>query len=253
MKGNLWTKEEVEYLEENWGTISIPGLAKNLSRTEDAINIKKNRMGLGSFLENGDYVTYSQLLCVVFGLETGSAYRINKSWTSFPVKYKRVKNDRFRIVYIEDFWKWAEKNKRKIDFSKMEEYVLGVEPEWVKQKRKIDFECRTKTSPWTKADDLKLERMLNKNLYTYTDLSAMFNRTEDAIRRRIWDLALDVKPVRAKNRKWTPEEVEKLKILYEEGWSQEKIGQKLGRTGQSVRGKIGLLQKPEQYLRKNRR
>ena len=133
---------------------------------------------------------------------------------------------------------------KKIDFSKMEENILGLEPDWVKRKREIDFKCRAKTSPWTKAEDLKgLERLLNQYKYSYTDLSAEFNRTEDAIRRRIYDLAIDIKPVRAKNKKWTPEEEETLISMYEDGWSLEKIGQRLGRTGQSVRGKIGLIKK----------
>lgn len=199
-----WSEEDTLYLEDNYGTLSIKTLSKNLGRTENSIIVRKNRLGLGSFLDNGDYISYSQLLMALFGLDAQSAYRINKSWLDFPVRYKRVHNDRFRIVHLEDFWEWAEQNKRKIDFSKVEENILGEEPEWAKKKRKIDFECRMKVSPWTKAEDLKLERMLLQKKYGYIDLSAAFNRTEDAIRRRIWDLALDVKPVRAKKRKWTP-------------------------------------------------
>lgn len=254
MQGTTWSKEDVEYLEDNYGVKSIGTIARNLGRTETSVIVRKTRMGLGTFLDSGEYVTYSQLLVALYGLDTAeSAYRVNKSWTGFPVKRKKVLNNSFKIVYIEDFWKWAEENKRKIDFSKMEENILGAEPEWVKQKRRIDFECRMKNSPWTKAEDMKLERMLNQRKYNYTDLSATLNRTEGAIRRRIWDLALDVKPVRAKAKMWTKEEIAKLVFLYDEGWSLEKIGQKLGRTGQSVRGKIELIQNPDMYLRKNRR
>lgn len=249
-----WSNEELEYLEDKWGVVSVGRMSKTLNRTKNAILIKKNRLGLGGFLENGDYITYSQLLMALYGTDNPqSAYRINKSWSDFPIKTKKVDNCNFKIVYIEDFWKWSEKNKRNMDFSKMEENILGLEPDWVKRKREIDFKCRTKTSPWTKAEDLKLERLLNQYKHTYTDLSAEFNRTEDAIRRRIYDLAIDIKPVRAKIKKWTPEEEELLISMYEDGWSLEKIGQRLGRTGQSVRGKIGLIKNPEQYLRKNRR
>ena len=189
-------------------------------------------------------MTYSQLLMALYGLDSaGSAYRINKKWEGFPVRYKRVYHNRFRVVYLDEFWDWAKENKRKIDFSKMEENILGAEPDWVKIKRKIDFECIMKTSPWAKAEDLKLERMLLQKKHTYTDLSAELNRTEGAIRRRIYDLAIDIRPVRAKTKKWTSKEEAILVFMYDEGWSLEKIGHKLGRTGQSVRGKIGLLQK----------
>ena len=253
MQHKVWREEEIRYLEDNYGTLSIKTLAKNLCRTENSIIVRRTRLSLGAFLDNGYYISYSQLLVAMFGLDSAeSAYRVNKSWTDFPVKYKRVNNCRFKVVYLEDFWEWGKENKRKIDFSKMEENILGEEPEWAKKKRKIDFECRMKTSPWTKAEDSKLEKMLNDHKYTYTDLSAELNRTEGAVRRRIWDLALDIRPVRAKHRKWTPEEEAILVFMYDEGWSLEKIGQKLGRTGQSVRGKIELLNNPYKNLRKNR-
>lgn len=249
-----WTAEEKAYLEDNWGTLSMQALMAKLNRNKNAILIMVQRLDLGAFLDNGDYISYSQLLTALYGLaEPSSAYRINKSWLDFPVRYKRIHKNRFKVVRLDEFWAWAEENKRKIDFSKVEENILGAEPEWVKRKRKIDFECRMKVSPWTKAEDVKLERMLLQHKYSYTDLSAEFNRTEDAIRRRIWDLALNARPVRAKSRARRPEEVTILVFMYDEGWSIEKIGQRLGRTGQSVRGKLGLLNNPDQYLRKNRK
>lgn len=251
--GRTWSQQDETYLSDNYGTISIKTLAKNLNRSENSILVRRTQKKLGSFLENGEYVSYSQLLMAIYGLDAQNAYRIHKNWEGFPVKYKRVYNNRFKIVYLYDFWEWAEQNKRKIDFSKMEENILGLEPEWAKKKRKIDFECRMKGSPWTKAEDLKLERMVLRHKYTYTDLSAAFNRTEGAIRQRIYDLVIDVPPVRAKNKYWTAEETAVLVFMHDEGWSLEKIGAKLGRTGQSCRGKIELLNKPEMNLRVNRR
>lgn len=252
--GRTWSEEDKTYLEDNYGMLSIKTLSKNLDRSENGIAVMKTRLKLGAFLDNGDYVTYSQLLMALFGADNPyNSYRqVNKMWADFPIKYKRVNNGRFKVVYLEDFWKWAEKNKRKIDFSKMEENILGKEPDWAKKKRKIDFDCRRRTSPWSKAEDLMLERMLEQNKYTYTDIQTRLNRSEDAIRRRIWDLAIDIKPVRAKTQKWTSEEELILSSMYEEGWSIDKIGEKLGRTGQSVRGKLQLLQNPDIYLRKNR-
>jgi hypothetical protein len=242
MKNKKWSHEEESYLQESWGTISIKGIAKNLGRTETAIIVKVARMGLGPYLESGGYVTYNQLLMTLYGATNiKNVYRTKEEWSDFPIKYKLVNNSKFKVVYIDDFWKWAEKNKRLIDFSKMDEFALGAEPDWAKKKRKIDFECRRLKTPWTNAEDQKLEYLLKKQCYTYTDLARELHRTEGAIRRRIWDLALDIKPVRAKTRLWTEEETEELKRLYEEGWSIDMIGIKLNRTGQSVRGKIGTI------------
>ena len=55
--GKNWTKQEEEYLTENWGTLSVARIAKNLGRTENAIIVRKCRLGLGAFLDNGEYVT----------------------------------------------------------------------------------------------------------------------------------------------------------------------------------------------------
>lgn len=254
VKNKQWSKEEEQYLSEHYGVLSIKTIAKNLGRSENSILVKRTKQGLGRFLESGEYISYSQLLMALYGSESvSSAYRNNMSWEEFPLKTKKVHNCSFKVVYLDDFWEWAKENKRKIDFSKMPENILGAEPDWVKKKRKIDFACRFKTTPWTKTEDTKLERMLMQHKYTYTDLSAEFQRSEGAIRRRIWDLALDIKPVRAVNRKWTPEETAILVFMYDEGWSLEKIGAKLGRTGQSCRGKIQLLNNPDVYLRENRK
>ncbi len=42
----LWTKEEIAYLEDSWGTYSIKSIAKKLDRTVNAIKLKANRIGL---------------------------------------------------------------------------------------------------------------------------------------------------------------------------------------------------------------
>lgn len=56
MKRN-WSHIDESYLEEKWGTISVKGIAKKLNRTENAVVLKSQRMGLGAFLDAGDYVT----------------------------------------------------------------------------------------------------------------------------------------------------------------------------------------------------
>jgi len=252
--GRTWSQQDETYLSDNYGTISIKTLAKNLDRSENSILVRKVRCGLGRFLESGEYVTYSQLLMALYGSKSPrNAYYQFKTWEDFPIKKKKVFNNSFKVVYLIEFWDWAKENKRKIDFSKMQENILGAEPEWVKKKRMIDFECRFKTTPWTKSEDIKLERMIMQHRYTYTDLSAELKRSEGAIRRRIWELAIDIPPLRAKNKVWTPEETAILIFMYDDGWSLEKIGAKLGRTGQSCRGKIELLNNPEMNLRENRR
>lgn len=90
-RNRAWSEEEKIYLEENWGTKSITTLSKKLNRSRNAIEVQKNRMGLGRFLDNGDYVTYSQLMQALYGLDSASvAYRNPKKGRDFPIRMRRV-------------------------------------------------------------------------------------------------------------------------------------------------------------------
>ena len=171
MPGKKWTAEDENYLHEMWGRISIPGIAKHLGRTVDAVKIRANRLGLGAMLMSGDYVTFNQLLIAVQGSNSGGGYKL-KSWVKnrgLPVHYKRVINNRFRIVYLDDFWEWAEKNRSFIDFSKMEPFSLGKEPEWVADQRKKDFHsCAIQRKDrWSSEDDSRLVMLLKQHKYSY--------------------------------------------------------------------------------------
>lgn len=123
---------------------------------------------------------------------------------------------------------------------------MGAEPEWVKIKRRADIKSRRNTAEWTAAEDRYLERLLAQNRYSYQDLEIKLNRTSDAIRRRIYDLALDdTRPVRSIPRRWTEEEKAKLVFMKDEGYSLTEIARQLDRSGQSVRGMWERVQNPD--------
>lgn len=117
-----------------------------------------------------------------------------------PVKWHVVKKNRFRVIDIDAFWKWAEDNKSILDFSRFEKYGLGAEPDWVDVKRKADYKKLQlhgqHNAAWTKTEDDKLRYLLSKGTYTYSDLAAELRHSEGAIKRRILDLGINKKPVR---------------------------------------------------------
>lgn len=240
--GKKWKKEDDQYLINNWGTLSIHTLAQKLNRSEVAVRVRKDRLGLGAFLENGDYITWNQLSNAVFGSNTG-AYRM-KSWVKnrdFPLHTKRVENSSFRIVFLDEWWDWAEKNKDLLDFSKFEENILGMEPEWVKVKRKHDFEKSQKylKTPWTKIEDDKLKLLVSKQKYTYDDLSKILRRTNGAIQRRLCDLGIKDRPVKADNHtKWTEEDFKKLGELIKLGYGYDLIAEQIGKSSKACRGRV---------------
>ena len=243
-----WTQQEYDYLQDNWGQTSIPTLCKHLNRSETAIKIKAQRLNLGSFLNGGEYISFNQCL-IALGINSGGYKKI--SWIEnrgFPIRYKTVNRNKFKVVYLSDFWEWAEKNKSLLDFYNFEYLSLGQEPSWVNEKRKIDFEKHQSISvkKWTKADDEKLLFLLRQHKYGYSEISIQLHRTCGAIQRRICDLGLKKRPVKADNTiPWTDKEKQVLGNLINKGLSYDLMPAEVGRSSKAIRGLCGRVYNTE--------
>ena len=244
--GRNWTKEEKDYLAENWGTVSVEHMAKHLGRPVGGIVNQKARMGLGAYLESGDYITLNQLLIAFNGGNSGYTYKTT-SWVKnrgMPVHTRKVKDSRFRVVYLDEFWKWAEKNRSFLDFSKMEPLSLGEEPDWVAEQRRKDAHAfaQQRKDPWTVYEDRYLERLLKEHKYGFAELSDLLRRSAGAIQRRINDLGLRERPVKADNHgkesEWTAADFQALADGIRRGDSYTEIGKAVGRSEKAVRGKV---------------
>lgn len=238
-----WTQEEIQYLQDNWGLVSMGTIAKNLKRSKSAIQQKASKLKLGPFLESGEYITLNQFMVEMRG-DNGRTYTI-KQWKDkgLPIKSKKVKNNNFKVIYLEEFWQWAEKNRTLIDFSKLEPLVFGKEPEWLEEQRKADIEKNYfKTTPWTKSEDANLEFLLNQYRYTYRELSLRLRRTEGALKRRMIDLKIKARPIRMSNHNpWTEFETSKLIELYHKGHTPSTMANYIPRSAQACGGKIERL------------
>ena len=212
MKHKRWTQEEKDELAEHYGSVSPSRIAEKLGRSVGAIINMKNRLHLGAFLDNGDYITLNQLLKAVKGTEYGDGYA-RTSWIQnrgLPVINKRVGKCSFKVVRLDDFWKWAAKNRSFIDFSKMPELILGKEPAWVKEKRIKDSLCNAikKTTPWTSLEDDKLRFYVAEGKKTGHEIAQLLHRSYGAVIRRCNDLGIDnPKRITAHEHSWSSEEL----------------------------------------------
>lgn len=239
--GETWTKEELNYLQDKWGVSSRRNIAKRLKRSETAVQLKAQRLGLGDPLTHIDGITISALSKVL-----KIHYNIVANWRDkygLPARQVVVVNTPVWAIKYEDFWKWAEKNKHMIDFSRVERLSLGPEPEWVHEKRKADQITKLRVpkphnTPWSKDDDAKLIWMLRRFKYTYPEIAYELNRTQGAVKRRIRDLGLKERPVRLPNHnKYTKEDEKILAEMLEKGYCFEEIANRLNRSALGVRGK----------------
>ncbi|MBR5782891.1 MAG: hypothetical protein IKY33_01550 [Clostridia bacterium] len=245
MVSRNWTASEIEYLESKWGNVSIPYIAQKLDRSVNAVKEKAGRLGLGPVLMGGDYVTLNQLMIAVTGHTVDGYHKI--SWIQnrgLPVHTKRVNQCNFRVVYIDEFWKWAEENRSFIDFSKMEPLALGKEPAWVAEQRRKDHTAYglQRKDPWSSVEDDRLIYLLKQQKYGYAELSAMLRRSAGAIQRRCTDLGIKYRPIKADNHgeaaKWTEEHFRILAVGIRHGDSYTVIGNKIGKSEKAIRGKV---------------
>lgn len=238
-----WTPKEIEYLKENWGNKSVDKISKRLGRSSNAICIKIQRLGLGSFFDNNyKYITKNQLLKSL-GSNSGYGY-INISWVKnrgLKTHKVKIKNGTYDMIDIEEFWEFAYENMNFLDFSKFEKYALGPEPDWVEQKRQRDIRKKIHfvKTPWTRQEDERLEFLLSKKKYNYRELSLKLSRTEGAIQRRICDLKLEIRPIKADNHtKWTEDEYFTLGELIKQGCNYEEMSEILGKSAKAIRGRV---------------
>lgn len=242
-KHKPWTEEEETYLSENWGHMPVPSLCKYLNRSKNAIMVRVHRLGLPPFLESGEYITLNQLVIAVTGSKASYSYKL-KSWIEnrgLPVHNKRNSKCTWRVVYLDEFWKWAEKNRSFIDFSKMEPMILGKEPDWVAEQRRQDFmsNANYRKDPWTPQEDARLKEYLRQFRYGYAELARMLGRSAGAIQRRICDLGLKERPVKADNHKsWEEWHFQTLADMIRAGYSYGAIGEVLGKSEKAIRGRV---------------
>ena len=241
-----WTAEEENYLRESWGTVTVDGICRHLNRTQNAIMVRVNRLGLSPYLESGEYITFQQLILAMGMGRTSSKY-LQISWVEnrgFPLHYKRRGTATIRVVYLDEFWPWAEKNRSFLDFSKMEPLALGAEPEWVAEQRRKDFQAFAiqRKDPWTPEEDSRLKTLVEQQRYGYAELSEMLRRSAGAIQRRCTDLGLKARPVKADNHgsaaTWSKEDFDKLADGIRRGDSYTLIGKAIGKSEKAVRGKV---------------
>ena len=176
---------------------------------------------------------------------------------NIPIKKMKIIDKSVKMVNINEFWKWAEKNKEILNFADFEEGALGKEPLWVKEKRNIDKNSLNKINRnrlWTKYEEQLLISKVKSMRYTYEELSKEFNRTEGAIKSRLNKLQTPYRPLeRDRHIIWTEEENNTLLQMYKEGYGANQIARKINKSEFSVKERVGILESRKNIVFKNQK
>lgn len=123
-----WTESEERALRNRYQYQTVQKTAQMLNRSIYSVKRKAAKMGLSHYNDKLSAKTVAQS----FNTEIRSV----KRWIEkFGLPSKKVNHGTHYTYYIdaEDFWKWAEKHKDTINWSKYELKSLVPEPEWVNE------------------------------------------------------------------------------------------------------------------------
>lgn len=233
-----WTYDEIKYLKNSWGSVSIESMARRLNRSINAIKLKAQRIGLKDQRLYMSEMSLNQLQKILFNSNAGQMYYKSKN---MPFTNKKIVKETIKVIDMDKFWDWLNKNKHSLSLHNTDEYSFGFEPAWVQEKRSADKRAYeyTRQRPWTQSEDERLKSLLKEYRYGYRELSIMLKRTEGAIKRRMLDLSIKERPLIApKHIPWKPEEIKIVKDMYLKGYNSCIIAEYVERSALAINGLI---------------
>lgn len=233
-----WTAEEVEYLRKKVGACSVETIAENLGRSTKAVNSKISKIGINQ-MTNQPWLTMSAFIAIMHIDYQQFMYWVNKK----GLPSHRPGFSKYRRVDVDKFWRWAKDHTELIDWVKFEPLALGKEPKWAENVRK-NTRVRKCKDKWTAQEDYLLERMI-KNGATYPELSETLQRSDIAIKRRIYDLYLPT-PKRTSPFLYSEEEIAYIQKELKKRTPIAMIAKTIGRSERGLRGKLereGIIKK----------
>lgn len=246
----VWTEEEIDRLFDYWGSFSLPVIARRLGRTVGGVKSKAAELNLGSVVENSDMILLT-VLFREFGINRVSPDKVKKlKQLGFKIHTLRVDKQSFRMIDIEEFWKFAEKYPHFFDFSKLETNALGAEPDWVKSVRTDHYQRSNMLKPmntkWNYYEISELIRLVKAKEYTCTEIAKKLRRTDSSVRHKLNELNLEEKPLRADcSHKWTDDEEKRLVEMLEKKKSYNCMSFALNKSKSAIRSKIKRMYSKE--------
>ncbi len=182
-----WTSKELDYISEVWGEKTIPQIAQHLGRSINAVKVKTVRLGYTGQKWYGNMMSarkVSELLGV--DVHTVTDYWIPKC--GLIGKAKRLGNSKktTTIIMFDDLLSWLETHLELWDSRRLELYALGMEYDWLIEKRKDDS-ClpARKAQKWTPEEDARLIAMFKRGDMTYSEIGVQLGRSASGVEHRI--------------------------------------------------------------------
>lgn len=186
-KGPDWTQEELDYIREVWGDKTVPQIAKHLGRSITAVKVKTARLGYTGQKWSGEMMSarkVSELLRI--DVHTVCDFWIPKCGLKAKRRQLGVTKKTTTIIMFEDFLRWLETHQDLWDSRRVEMYALGMEYDWLKEKRRADADKPVrKAQKWTQQEDDRLIALFRRGGMTYAEIGAELGRPASGVEHRL--------------------------------------------------------------------
>ncbi|MDD4188112.1 MAG: hypothetical protein PHX04_05105 [Bacilli bacterium] len=231
-----WSQDEEQEFKDLWGYEPLELIAKKMQRSVFSLKVKAVRMGLGSMISNNyEKITISD----ISELLDITRDRITGTWVDLGLNITLTKltNEKsYMTVTWDDLMKFLENNQSEWDSRKVERNMLGLEPEWLVEKRARDL----KENPlwyrrWTEEEIVKAENLFNSGK-DYQTIALEIDRSEWAVTNLLRNIGYAYRLPQF----WKGNEIKYLRKNYQ-NMTYAEIAETLGRTTKAIGAKAKEL------------
>ena len=153
-----WTTTEENRLKRMYLKQPVKETAKILNRSVSSVKHKAAKLGLNHYTDSLNAKTISKC----FNCDISVILRWIHKY-SLPCQKVECKTQTRYLVDITDFWKWAEKNKDIVNWSRYERLSLLPEPEWIDETIK-NYNKPKSRNRYTDYEIITIKNLLHKGL-----------------------------------------------------------------------------------------
>lgn len=200
-KGKTWSKEEVQLLYELSSEYTPHQIAKKMGRTTgQVVSMQEKRKIQGFCIANVKYIS-CRALANILQVDSHIVLRWKNIYEDFPKRKVKVIHSFREFVVFERILDWLEEHQELFDASKVEPYAFTIEPQWLKDKRTIDYQKHQKRNAlaWTSEDDSRLVFLI-KCGKTSTEIANELQRTIGSVYHRKSRLGILTVPRKEKDK-----------------------------------------------------
>lgn len=171
-----WTKQEEDYMRRRYLLQPVVKTAEKLNRSVVSVKRKAAKMGMSHYADNYNARTIADCF--------NSDIKVVLRWIrKFDLPCRRIEcdNQTRYIVYVEDFWEWAENHKDMINWSKYEPLSICPEPDWLNDAVKNYATPRSRVK-FTDNEIIMIKNMLHRGM-GYKEIAERTGRSYYSINR----------------------------------------------------------------------